>query len=144
MRTVITREHEICCGHRVYGHEGKCNRLHGHGYVFQFTVTGPELDVLGRIIDFSVIKTSLCQWLEDNWDHRTLIWIQDPVGGDLKQLFPGSVVLVPFNPTAEQMAQYLLQIIGPCQLLESGVTLTAVRVWETRKCSATALGEDHV
>jgi 6-pyruvoyl-tetrahydropterin synthase len=34
---------------------------------------------VGRVIDFSVIKTLLCDWLEDNWDHRFLLWEQDPM-----------------------------------------------------------------
>jgi len=50
----------------------------------------------------------------------------------------GSVVLVPFNPTAEQMALYLLNHVGPIQLADTGVYLTKVIVEETRRCLATA------
>lgn len=136
MTTVIEREHEICCGHRVFGHEGKCARLHGHGYVFRFTISADLLDPIGRIIDFSVIKSRLCEWLEKNWDHKTLIWDQDPIANQLRSLFPDSIVLVAFNPTAELMARYLLQEVGPKQFQDAGVRLTAVRVHETRKCSS--------
>ena len=62
----VTRKHEIQCGHRISGHEGKCRNLHGHAYVFLLTCEADELDPLGRVIDFGVIRSLLCQWLEDN------------------------------------------------------------------------------
>lgn len=134
--TTITREHEICCGHRVVGHESGCRRLHGHNYTFQFTVAGTALDTIGRVIDFSVIKSLLCQWLEDHWDHKTLLWVEDPWLPQIPPVIRDSVVTVPFNPTAENIAGYFLEVIGPQQLAGTGVELVAVQVHETRKCSA--------
>ena len=131
----VERSHEIHCGHRVYGHESKCAHLHGHGYVFEFTCEAADLDSLGRVIDFSVIKSKLCLWLEDNWDHRFLMWDEDPGLPALKSVDP-TVVAVPFNPTAENMAHWLVEAIGPVQLVGTGVRLTSVRVRETIKCSA--------
>lgn len=130
-----TRKHEFCAGHRVYGHEGKCRHIHGHGYVVHFTCEAERLDELGRVIDFSVIKSRLCQWLEDNWDHGFLIWEGDPLCEKLQELDSG-VVPVPFNPTAENMAQYLVEVVGPKQLEGTGVRLVHVVVEETSKCSA--------
>ena len=74
-----TRYHDISCGHRVVGHEGKCQYLHGHNYRIHFTCTAESLDTVGRVIDFSVIKSKLCMWLEDNWDHMFLAWDEDEV-----------------------------------------------------------------
>lgn len=133
----ITRTHEICYGHRVVGHEGKCAHLHGHGGVFSFTCEAPELDAVGRIIDFSVIKSRLCQWLEDHWDHRMLIWDADPLHALLRSADREGICTVPFNPTAENMAQYLVEEVGPDRLLGTGVRLARVSVQETSKCSAT-------
>lgn len=45
-------------------------------------------------------------------------------------------MFVPFNPTAENMAQHLVEVIGPQQLAGTGVTLVSVRIEETAKCSA--------
>lgn len=135
----VTRYHDFVAGHRVHGHEGKCAHLHGHGYRAHFTVRPVGgLDAVGRVLDFSMIKARLCQWLEDHWDHRFLVWEQDPWAIDLKLLDPMGVVLVPFNPTAERMAQWLLQIVGPTQLADTGCELVTVTVEETRKCAATA------
>ena len=134
-RIKATRYHDFCCGHRVCGHENKCANLHGHNYRFHFTVEG-EQDDLGRVIDFSVIKSTLCQWVEDEWDHRFLLWKDDPLATSLS-VIDSSVVLVPFNPTAENMAEYMVEIIAPKVLKNTNVTLTELTIDETRKCSVT-------
>lgn len=152
------RYHDISCGHRVVGHEGKCRFLHGHNYRVHFSVVAEELDKVGRVMDFSVIKEKLCMWLETEWDHKFLVWDQDPelvrlsalvetwdpsttepnTPGSVEILFQDSFVWVPFNPTAENMAQYLLDYVGPTALYDTGVRLQWVRIEETRKCSVSA------
>lgn len=151
---LVHRYHDISAGHRVHGHESKCRHLHGHNYRIHFTCamdTSKDskelgLDELGRVIDFSVIKERLCMWLEDNWDHKFLHWESDPVidtikfvlidEGESRQVFKESLVSLPFNPTAENMAQHLVEVVGPAQLLGTGVTLIEVKVEETAKCHA--------
>jgi 6-pyruvoyltetrahydropterin/6-carboxytetrahydropterin synthase len=137
-----SRYHDICTGHRVHNHESKCAHLHGHNYRIHFTIAAPELDDVGRVLDFSVIKSALCEWLESEWDHKFLVWERDPMADTLHDLDPLGVVQVPFNPTAENMAAFLLHHIGPRQLEFTGAKLIEVRIEETAKCSAAAhLGE---
>lgn len=139
---VATRYHDFSAGHRVAGHENKCAQLHGHNYRVHFDVEAQELDTLGRVVDFSVIKSLLCMWLEEHWDHRFLLWCDDPF---LKHLgYPplqDSLVLVPFNPTAENMARHLGEVVGP-MVLPEGLRLVGVRVEETRKCAAEWMPDD--
>lgn len=137
--TSVTRYHDISAGHRVVDHEGKCKHLHGHNYRFHFTCVagGGGLDHLGRVIDFSVIKSTLCEWLEENWDHRMLIWQSDPLRSRLEEIDPQGIQVVYFNPTAEKMAEFLVHAIGPEVLAGTGVKLVKVVVEETRKCLAT-------
>ena len=137
-RITAVRYHDISCGHRVYGHESKCAHAHGHNYRVTFTVEADGLDDVGRVLDFSVIKTKLCMWLEDTWDHKFLLWWKDPRKDALRELDPQGIVLCHFNPTAENMATYLLETVGPLMLVDTGCTLIHVVVEETRKCSATA------
>jgi len=129
------RYHDISCGHRVFQHESKCAHLHGHNYRVHFTCEAESLDNIGRVIDFSDMKSRLCMWLEDNWDHKTLIWGNDPWAKVLPEIDP-TIVIVPFNPTAENIAQHLVEVIGPQQLAGTGIKLVHCDVEETRKCSA--------
>lgn len=129
-----TRYHDISCGHRVYGHESKCSNLHGHNYRITFECAG-ELDGIGRVIDFSVIKSTLCQWLEDHYDHRFLIWEKDPLWRELTKI-DKTVIVVPYNPTAENIAAYLAETIAPKILKGTGVKVVRCAVEETRKCTA--------
>lgn len=163
MSYTVIRSHEICAGHRVVGHESKCRHLHGHNYKFHFKVAPKvpytvmheadfaslkQLDDVGRVIDFSVVKTTLCQWLEDNWDHKFLHWEEDPLikalqvdcelcdettGQDVRD-FDNSLVSLPFNPTAENLAAYMVNVIGPQLLDEHGVQLVECTIEETSKC----------
>ena len=131
-----TRYHDISAGHRVAGHENKCAHLHGHNYRFHFTVAAPELDHLGRVLDFSAIKERLCMWLENEWDHKFLIWEHDPLMAELKYLAPEDIVVTTFNPTAENMAQYMVEEIAPDALAGTGCVLKKCTIEETRKCKA--------
>ena len=148
MKHTAERYHDISTGHRVTGHETKCRHLHGHNYRIHFCCEAEDLDTVGRVIDFSVIKEKLCMWVENNWDHKFLAWEHDPVMREAAKLmnsyasdeddslFNGSLVFVPFNPTAENMAQHLVEVVGPLQLDGTGVKLVSVRIEETAKCSA--------
>lgn len=151
---IAKRYHDISCGHRVVGHEGKCTMLHGHNYRITFHCTADDvLDSVGRVIDFGVIKEKLCLWLEDNWDHKFLAWDQDQDMHALQprhydhgdpqvgaaNLLAASIVWVPFNPTAENIGLHLLNVVGPDRLKRDGVRLVRVDVEETRKCSASVL-----
>lgn len=136
-RTTALRFHDFSYGHRVYQHESKCAHLHGHNGRVHFTVepVDGELDDIGRVLDFSVIKERLCEWLESHWDHFLLIWEQDPWAVPLAQIDP-TVVWVPFNPTAENMAKHLVEVVGPQMLDGTGCKLIKVVFEETRKCQA--------
>ena len=136
MRIEAFRYHDFCYGHRVVNHESKCKNLHGHNGRVTYTIEAPRLDPLGRVLDFSVIKSILCNWLEDNWDHKFLAFVADPMAGALRELDPTGVVLVDFNPTAENLAASLLQG-GQVLLTDAGysyVKLVKVEFEETRKC----------
>ncbi|MFN8770350.1 MAG: 6-pyruvoyl trahydropterin synthase family protein [Neisseriaceae bacterium] len=129
------RKHEIHTGHRVYGHNGKCQYLHGHSYVIHFHCVANELDKLGMVIDFGIIKSTLCQWLEDNYDHHMLIWEKDPIAATLLSI-DDHVTLVPFNPTAENIGNYLLTEIAPKLLKDTNVLVNKVVVEESSRCRA--------
>jgi len=137
MYTVVCR---LCfaAAHRVAGHEGQCRFLHGHNYLLFVYVEAEALDPVGRVIDFSDIKTRLGGWIDSNWDHTTIIWEKDIELLDAIAPFcrGGKPFLLPYNPTAENLARYVLEVVCPQQFEGTGITVTRVRIWETENCSA--------
>lgn len=135
-----TRKIHFCSGHRVLNHESKCANLHGHNYVAWVTAVAPDLDNLGRIIDFSVLKEKVGGWIDEKWDHTTILYMKDLHLYNAIQLFEGNrkVFLMPTNPTAENMASYLLHQVCPIVLDGTGVEVNKIQLFETENCYATA------
>lgn len=129
----------FCAGHRLLGHGGKCEHFHGHNYVAEFLVTGERQDAVGRVIDFADLKHRCKTWLDTNWDHSFVLWEEDANGiAALKMVTPSRMYLLPYNPTAENMAKYLLEKVCPEILSGTGAIATAVRIWETGESYAEA------
>lgn len=138
MTTTCTRRFQFCAGHRVRGHENLCKNLHGHNYVVFVEAEAP-LDALGRVIDFGVLKQLVGGWIDANWDHGFILWREDHQARILVEgMADQKMHLMPANPTAENMAAYLLTEVCPLVLKDTGVRATFVRVWETENCYADA------
>lgn len=155
----ITRRLRFESGHRVFGHESKCAHPHGHSYVAWVTVTVPNLDKIGRVIDFGEIKKKLAHFIDHEWDHAFLVNPDDPLLKVLQTVplstysdkntgFNKSVFQIPriyecridgnaVNPTAENLAIILYK--KACFLLQDivGLVVTKVKIQETENCLAT-------
>lgn len=134
-----TRRIQFCAGHRVMGHENKCAHPHGHNYVALFEARAQELDGIGRVIDFSVLKEKIGGWIDENWDHGVIMFERDvEMMAAMCSIKDSKVYHMPWNPTAENMAHFLLKIICPMVLSETGVEVITVTIWETENCFAEA------
>ena len=51
---------------------------------------------------------------------------------------PNKTFVLPYNPTAENMARYLLEVVAPEVLGDLPVVVTRIVVWETDTTCATA------
>lgn len=133
------RRLKLDAGHRVHLHESKCRNAHGHQYIVYIHATADQLDSIGRIIDFSVLKELIGGWLDEFWDHGFLVWDQDTEMIKALGMIDGQKTYkLPYNPTAENMACFLLTEICPAVLKTTGVTVTKVEVWETENCYGVA------
>lgn len=134
-----TRRIEFDAAHRVMEHESKCRHLHGHRYALEATFTANDLDALGRVIDFGKVREILGGWIDEHWDHNTILNELDRDLGDaIVQRTNQKVYYIKGNPTAERMADYLLQEVCPRLFSASGATCTKIKLWETPNCSAEA------
>lgn len=135
-----TRRIEFDAAHRVMEHESKCKFMHGHRYAVEITFTAPKLDTLGRVVDFGVIKGKLGKWIDDHWDHTAILHEADkPLGMQLESATGQKVYYLPYNPTAENIAHYLLTHVCPHVFGEQEASqVLSVLVYETPNCSAIA------
>jgi len=142
---IVTCDRRIqwCSGHRVHQHESKCRNLHGHNYVALIHAHAEGLDSIGRVIDFGVLKTVVGAWIDENWDHGFILWEEDPLAKLWEMghaLASHKFFLLRENPTAENMAKYLLEKSSEL-LVEAGhpeVVVVRIDLWETENCRAVA------
>lgn len=142
--TTIVRRYHFCAGHRLFGHEGKCAGVHGHNYIVEFHAVGQDLDAVGRVIDFGVLKEKLGGWIDEHWDHGFICYSGDEMVREALSSIAGQkLFLIDVNPTAENLASYLLEVVGPMQLEGTGVKLARVVLWETSNCRTEVVADDH-
>ena len=158
--TTCTRRIQFCAGHRILGHESKCAHVHGHNYVAFITARADKgLDDVGRVVDFSVLKERIGWWIDRNWDHGFIANEADAYlvkvleefnvardrkpecGGIIACPEYGKLYTLDCNPTAENMAAHLVNVVAPQELLHEGVHVTKVQLWETENCYAEAMCE---
>jgi 6-pyruvoyltetrahydropterin/6-carboxytetrahydropterin synthase len=128
------RRLQFCAGHRLLNHEGKCRHVHGHNYVALFYAEADHLDALGRVIDFSVLKEKIGGWIEEHWDHSFIYFTQDDQMAHALDVAESKCFALFENPTAENLASYLLERVCPLVLESTGVRVVKVELWETENC----------
>lgn len=134
---VITRKLEFDAAHRVLGHESKCAHLHGHRYVAEISITAADLDDIGRVLDFSVVKRLVGGWIDEYWDHNIILSDRDPLAvlwrsGQSSVFGDRAPYIMPndMNTTVECLVQELYRAC--VSLLKSyPVRVVHIRIYET-------------
>ena len=89
----VSKRLEIAaCHHLNLSYESKCENLHGHNWIITVYCKSRELNEDGMVVDFKHIKNKIHGYL----DH-----------GNLNELLP-------FNPTAENIAHWVTEQIPEC------------------------------
>lgn len=89
----IKKRIEISAAHRLQlSYESKCTTLHGHNWIFTIECRSKELNADGMVTDFTKVKDQIVGRL----DHKVL--------NDM----------LPFNPTAENIARWVVENIPNC------------------------------
>lgn len=141
----ITKRLEWDSAHRVLRHESKCGTLHGHRYAAEIEVAADALDSVGRVVDFGVVKQKVGAWIDEHWDHTTLVNSDDIMLHSFCETEHESRGKRPpyvfrCEPTAENIAIELYNVAG--KLLDgAGVRVIAVTIYETPTARARYAGE---
>lgn len=93
----VTKRLEISAAHRLdLPYESKCRNLHGHNWIITIHCKARQLNAAGMVVDFTHIK----QLVGGRLDHNVL--------NDV----------LPFNPTAENIARWIVDSIPECYRCE--------------------------
>jgi 6-pyruvoyltetrahydropterin/6-carboxytetrahydropterin synthase len=130
----IQQRIEFCYGHRLLNYSGKCRFLHGHNGVVEILLEAEKLDERGMLVDFTDIKKSLRTWIDDQLDHRMILHENDPYLPFLREQRE-PVIVIPVNPTAENIARLVFE-----QAVRFGFPIREVTLWETRNSCAKYTG----
>ncbi len=126
----VVREIEFCYGHRLLNYSGKCKNLHGHNGLAVIKIASNELDNLGMVIDFTKIKSTVANWINDTLDHKLILCKTDPLIPALKANNE-VIYLMDTNPTAENIAKLIFDYT-----FKQNIDVTEVILWETKSCYA--------
>jgi 6-pyruvoyltetrahydropterin/6-carboxytetrahydropterin synthase len=117
----------------VKNYNGKCNNNHGHSWTVTLFIEGNKLDDKDMLIDFNETK-KLGKWIDDNFDHASILWEKDPFVKYL-QKEGHRVFVTKKSPTSEHIAEIILQKAR--EMFENkSIKVSGIEVSET--CTAAA------
>ncbi|MEJ6563670.1 MAG: 6-carboxytetrahydropterin synthase [Euryarchaeota archaeon] len=145
MTTKIKRYVETDTGHRVPNHKSKCCHMHGHRYRFEAEIEGDVVEESGvsdegMLMDFSDVSHILTLYVHDVVDHAFVVYEGDLEARRALECMPDGhrTVVVPFIPTAENLAKWAFDQVEPHIVSAYGnkLKLVAMHVRETPKSLA--------
>ncbi len=115
-------ESSFSAAHQLRGYKGKCERLHGHNWRVQVTVSSERLNEIDLVIDFHELKKMVKEVIS-GLDHSFL-----------NEVFPFTEI----NPSSENIAKWLYDSIKKkIEKDYKAINLSSVTVWESETASAT-------
>ena len=109
--------------HSLRGYRGDCERLHGHNYRVEVSVSSETLDSMGIVMDFRELKLLVKNALAA-LDHQYL--------NDLDAFSR-------INPSAENIARHIFMSLAPS--ISEPLVLREVVVWENDNCCVSFRGD---
>lgn len=145
MTTRIRRFVETDTGHRVPNHKSKCRHMHGHRYRFEAEIEGDTVQESGvseegMLMDFSDVSAILMEHIHDVVDHAFVVYEGDVEARKACEAMGEGhrTVVVPFIPTAENLAKWAFEQVQPhiSTIYGNQLKLVAMHVRETPKSTA--------
>lgn len=136
---IIRKTFKAEIAHRVKNaYTTRCQGLHGHSYIFEVFLAGDTQDKAEMLCDFKLVKEKLNGFL-DAFDHSLVIQDKDTFLVNNAEELNERYIIVPYNPTAEQMARHIYY-----QGKELVDNILKVIVHETKTGYAEFAGDDNI
>lgn len=136
MKTTCTVSVSFTGAHRLLAVDIPCQALHGHFYRVDLTFEGEVND--GMVIEFDSAKQKIQKWFEGNWDHNIILHKSDKeLGEAISEITKQKIFYLDFNPTAENLGAYLMNVVCPELYKDSGARVVRIHMQETPEYSAT-------
>ena len=103
----VQKTFSVCTAHRLMDHPGACKNLHGHNYNITVYLEAEELNSQGMVIDFGNVKQLIGTYINNLYDHKTVLQKTDPLLDVLMPVMGNSLTVMDCAPTAENMAETL-------------------------------------
>ena len=115
---------------RQWKADSHCNLLHGYALAFTFTFEATELDHRNWVVDFGSLKT-MKKWLEDTFDHKTLVAEDDPELPMYKELERRKMAKLTILPRlgCEGLADQLYKFVNGVYIPDYWGPSEAERLW---------------
>ena len=84
-------ERGLSAAFRQWRTDSHCKFMHGYSFEFEFVFGASELDDNNWVVDFGSLK-DLEAWLRINFDHKTLVAIDDPMYSDFEKMHQSGVI----------------------------------------------------
>jgi 6-pyruvoyltetrahydropterin/6-carboxytetrahydropterin synthase len=108
MKYIISKEFSFEAAHRlIRNYTGKCTNNHGHSWRVRLYLESTNLDNKDMVVDFQETKI-LKQWIDENLDHTTILWEQDPMCKYIQDTGQ-RIFITKKNPTSEHMAEIIMK-----------------------------------
>ena len=131
----VTKRFHFEMAHTLFEYDGLCKNIHGHSYNLEVTLRGEPRNQAGHpkdgmVMDFSELKNIVKTNIVSRLDHGLMVnkHIPEKQLKLLKQT-TGRIILVDFQPTSENIAAYIAEILK--QHLPETVSLFSIRLFET-------------
>jgi len=115
----LSIETGFASAHQLRGYKGKCEKLHGHNWKVQISVTAERLNEIDIAIDFHELK-KIANEVISPLDHAFL-----------NDIFP----FTEKNPSSENVAKWIYESMKK-KINDDNIRVSAVTVWESDTASA--------